>query len=120
MKRTLFIFTIAAIVAVSNSSCKKLDHQCMKAEVIGKIRTAGGGLAVSLKRNYKQTVFWKGKKHVIELLNIPVELKKPGSKFYFTSRIATANDKGPITADGDESIKLVLFGEKFDQSTCPK
>lgn len=102
-----------------NFSCKKINTDCMKGTVIGKIRSAGGGLAVSLDKNYKGAVNWKGEKNVIELLNIPDELKISGTELYFSSRKATFSEHGSVTADGHEGIQLVLYGLEIKDDGCP-
>lgn len=91
----------------------------MQGIVIGKIRSAGGGWAVSLKKNYKGAVNWKEYKNVVEVLNIPEDLKVEGATLYFSSREATTEEQGPVTADGDETIKRVLYGLEFSATECP-
>ncbi len=91
----------------------------MTGTIIGKIRSNGGGLAVSLDQNYKGSVKWQENKNVVELLNIPQQFMNPGTTIYFSSRAATTEEQGVITADGDESIKLVLYGLEFSNGECP-
>jgi hypothetical protein len=90
----------------------------MEGTVIGKIRSGGGGLAVSLDRNYKKSVSWQNHQNVVEVLNIPESLNKGGTTVYFTSRIATEEEKGLITSDGDETIDLVVYGTEFNEEGC--
>jgi hypothetical protein len=116
--KTVNFFLILPLIVLS-FSCKKINTDCMKGTVIGKIRSDGGGLAVSLDKNYKGSVNWKDEKNVIELLNIPDEWKTPGTVIYFSSRKATASEQGAITADGDESIQLVLYGLEIRDNGCP-
>ena len=118
MKKLTF-FLISIILIGITPACKKVDYECMKGAVIGKIRSSGGGLAVELDKNYKGSVKWQGHKNVIELLNMPEEYSSPGTTFYFKSRSSNSSEQGPITADGDESIPLVLFGEEFSKNQCP-
>lgn len=117
--RKITIFLVSIILIGMIQSCKKVNHECMKGTVIGKIRSAGGGLAVELDKKYKGTVKWQGYKNVIELLNIPEEYKSSGTTFYFKSRNINSSDNLFVTADGDESIKLVLYGEQFSIYECP-
>ncbi|SFT35060.1 hypothetical protein SAMN05216474_0039 [Lishizhenia tianjinensis] len=91
----------------------------MQGTVIGKIRSSGGGLAVSLHKHYHKAVKWQGHKNVIELLNIPEDMQLEGTTIYFKSRIATTEEQGIITADGEESLKLVLYGKNFSIDACP-
>lgn len=91
----------------------------MMGETIGTIRSLGGGIAVKLDKNYKGAVKWQGDKNVIELMNIPDEYKTPGSVFYFSSRTKEEGEFYIISADGDESIDLILYGTKFSSSECP-
>lgn len=101
------------------ASCEKVNNSCMHGTVLGKIRSEGGGLAVSLDKKYQGAVSWQYSKNVIELLNISPEYREPGTKIYFSSRIASEEEQGVVTADGDESIDLVLYGTKFSHSECP-
>lgn len=94
------------------------EELCIKGEVIGKIRTAGGGLAVSLDEPREGAVTWQGEENVIELLNIPVELTFPGTVIYFEAREAKQSEQGPISADGEETINLLLFGTYFSDVGC--
>ena len=114
-----FILSIILILPLAITSCKKEKALCMKGTVIGKIRSGGGGLALSLDKNYTGAVKWNDEKNVIELLNIPTELKLPGTIIYFSSREATDEEQGIITADGDESIKTILYGMEFNTTECP-
>jgi hypothetical protein len=100
-------------------SCEKVNNSCMQGTVIGKIRSGGGGLAVSLDGKHEDAVSWQYSENVIELLNIPEEYQAPGTKVYFSSRTATTEEKGVITTDGDETIDLVLYGTKFSDDGCP-
>lgn len=53
---------------------------------------------------------WRGYGNVIEALNIPHHLYEPGKRIYFTARFATEEEKVfPITADGDESAKPLVY-----------
>lgn len=118
MKKNIFVLFSIVLIGITQG-CKKVDYECMKGTVIGKIRSSGGGLAVELDKNFKGSVKWQGHKNVIEVLNIPVEYSSSGTTFYFKSRNSNSSEQGPITADGDESIKLVLFGEVFSKIQCP-
>ncbi|ELR73796.1 hypothetical protein C900_01406 [Fulvivirga imtechensis AK7] len=117
---------IFVIVLLALMSCSSDDddgdlarYDCLKGETIGKIRSSGGGLAVSLEDPIPLSVTWQGHANVVELLNIPVDFRKEGDEFYFSAREASEAERGPITADGDETIELILYGQKFDDSSCP-
>ena len=92
---------------------------CHEGTVVGKIRTVGGGLAVSMEdatfSNYKG----RGFKNVIEAVNISHDLYKPGDKIYFTARRATKEEQVfAISADGDESEKPIVFVEWVSTTMC--
>lgn len=113
------VYILSILLFLSFYSCKKIDATCMQGNVVGKIRSSGGGLAVTLNKKYKNTVHWKGHKNIVEVLNIPLDMSEEGTTIYFTSRIATTVEQGPISADGDEGIKLVLYGKEFNKNVCP-
>lgn len=115
--KAIIIFTA---LLLGFSSCKKVDCDCMHGKVIGQIRSSGGGLAVQLDKKYRGTVEWQGRKNVIELLNIPSHLKASGNTFYFKSHLIDASERGNITADGDESLKTILYGDAFSIDKCPE
>ena len=94
------------------------EYACLEGEVLGKIRTGGGGLAVALKNDINGTVTWKDHQNVVEVLNIPVEFTIEGTTIYFSAREALEGERGPITSDGDESIELVLSGTDFSDRSC--
>lgn len=103
-------------------SCEEEDisveYPCMQGEVLGKIRTGGGGLAVSITGPLDGAVTWKDRDNVIELLNIPVEHTVEGTIIYFNARKAKEGERGPITSDGDETIELILYGKEFSNQGC--
>ncbi|MGK7391105.1 MAG: hypothetical protein ACNS60_12170 [Candidatus Cyclobacteriaceae bacterium M2_1C_046] len=95
-----------------------LEFPCMEGEVIGKIRTGGGGLAVSLSTPIDGAVTWQDRDNVVEVLNIPVQLTVEGTTIFFTAREAREGERGPITSDGDETIQMVLYGKEFSDRGC--
>ena len=114
----LFIAAMAFASCVSHD-VNDDDPECLRGETIGKIRSSGGGLAVKLDKPIPGVVQWQGHNNVVELQNMPSGFMKAGSRFYFSSREALPGEQGPITADGDETIELVLFGVSFKESGCP-
>ncbi|MGJ3235265.1 hypothetical protein [Marivirga sp.] len=118
MKKTI-ILLLGFSILVFLTGCEDVEFQCLSGEVIGKIRSSGGGLAVSLDQDHEQAVSWQGEKNVIVLLNIPDNYQSSGTTIFFTSRPATVKEKGHITDDGDESIELVLYGLEFNDNECP-
>lgn len=123
MKKCSFLFLFPLLLVLL--SCARNEaitptYSCLNVEVIGKIRSGGGGLAVKLEHPLPGAVRWQGHERVVELLNIPAELSEPGSTFYINARLATEEEKGIITADGNESITLILFGTDFGHTACEK
>jgi hypothetical protein len=116
------IITLTFVLAACDDTDEEpyvLNFACMKGEVIGSIRSAGGGLAVSLDKPYQGAVTWQGRNNVIELCNIPEGFQPAGTIIYFSSRRLAAGECGPVTADGDESIQTALYGETFSSTGCP-
>ena len=118
--KTIFILALLGLAACSSDDDGDLArYDCLKGETIGKIRSSGGGLAVSLEEQIPLSVTWQGRANVVELLNMPGEFKDEGDEFYFSARQASETERGPITADGNETISLILYGLEFDASSCP-
>ena len=92
---------------------------CYQGTVIGKIRSGGGGLAVSLNSTEFGAHQWRGYNNVVEALNL--NLVYPiGSKIYFKARAATDQEKMfIITADGDESAKPIIYVTVVSTESCP-
>lgn len=112
-------FLLLALIT-TNCANESFDTQfCYEGTVIGQIRSAGGGVAVSMETSALSTHEWKGFQHVIEALNIPRDFWVPGQKIYFTARPGTADEKGYISADGDESAKPIMFVIAFSTLECP-
>lgn len=120
--RSFFLFYLLMMMLLSCARDEPIipTYSCLHVEVIGKIRSAGGGLAVKLEHPLPGAVRWQGHEWVVELLNIPAELSDPGSAFYVNARLATVAEQGIVTADGNESIALVLFGTDFGNAACEK
>lgn len=119
-KPLLFLLLLFLLLSCNRDEVISPHYNCLKVEVIGKIRSAGGGLAVKLEEPLPDAVHWQGHEQVVELLNIPQELSAPGSIFYVNARLAKEEERGVITADGDESISLLLYGLDFGHTACEK
>lgn len=117
MKASLFLCIVLVMAACSDNAV--YVPKCHKGTVIGKIRSAGGGVAVSMENAMLSNHKWKGHKHVIEALNVPVEYRKPGQVIYFTARPGTVEEQGPYTADGDESDKPLIYVLSLGVEGCP-
>ncbi|MEX2232551.1 MAG: hypothetical protein WD824_10345 [Cyclobacteriaceae bacterium] len=113
----------ALLLALIISSCEDDSpnpQTCHEGLIIGRIRSGGGGWAVSVTGPGLSTHEWNGFKNVVEALNIPGNLKQPGLKLYFFSRPPTQNEKiYIITADGDESAKPLIYVIAISSVTCP-
>ena len=102
-------------------SCQKadpqLEPQCYQGTVIGKIRSNGGGLAVSVSSTAFGTHHWRGYTNVVEALNL--DNYSSGTKIFFEARAATGQEKTyVITADGDESAKPVIYITQVNTKGC--
>lgn len=117
-----FSILIMMIIPLAFFACDEeeitVEYPCLEGEVIGKIRTGGGGLAVALSSSIDGSVIWKDRDDVIEVINIPVEFTVEGTKIFFTARKAHEGEQGPITADGEETIQLILYGKQFTDKGC--
>lgn len=101
---------------IDNSVELRLCHEGI---VVGKIRSAGGGIAVSMTNSTFSNRHWRGHKNVVEALNVPAHLYKPGEKIYFTAHRATPREQtSVISADGDESEKPIVFLEQVSTTGC--
>ena len=117
-KIELLLLCIILIVAgcVDDSVESRICHEGI---VLGKIRSAGGGIAVSMTDSSFSTHRWRGHNNVIEAINIPADIYKPGEKIYFTARRAsTCEQTFAISTDGDESEKPVVFVEQVSTTKC--
>lgn len=119
-KLLFFLPILFMMLSCSDNEAIIPGYNCLQVEVIGKIRSAGGGLAVKLEHPFPNTIRWQGHENIAELLNIPAELSAPGSIFYVNARLATEDERGIVTADGDESIRLLLYGLDFAHTACEK
>ena len=116
----LLSFIILSAVLMGCADDEVLPQaSCIEGEVIGKIRSAGGGVAVALQEPMEGTVKWQDHENVIELLNVPIEFTFKGTYIYFKGREAKEGERGPISSDGDESIDLILYGTDISNIGCP-
>lgn len=121
MKTTLlFIFLLLSLISINCTDDSMDVQRCYEGTVIGKIRSAGGGVAVNMETPGLSTHEWNGFQHVVEALNIPRDFWVPGQKLYFTARPATREEQGPVTADGNESVKPLIFVITFSTVDCPE
>jgi hypothetical protein len=114
---------VLLLLTCLSSGC--VDHSieqeiCYQGIVLGKIRSAGGGIAVSMEDITFSTHQWRGYQNVIEALNVPLDAYKTGEKIYFTDRTATHDEQVfPISADGDESNKPIVYLLEISSINCP-
>lgn len=110
------------LLAVTFSSCKDEEQDyslCQQGTIIGKIRSGGGGPAVSVNSTVFGKHSWRGYNNVVEALNLKQNYAS-GTKIYFKARPATEEEKSYIiTADGDESAKPVIFVTAVSTDRCP-
>ena len=116
--RTIFLYFLCAITTFSCSDDPAESAGCHEGVVIGKIRSAGGGIAVSMSDATLSSHEWNGYNNVIEALNIPHDLT-PGTKVYIFGRRATQEESQfVITADGAESNKPLIFALEYSTVGC--
>lgn len=110
------------LLAVTFSSCKDEEQDyslCQQGTIIGRIRSGGGGPAVSVNSTVFGKHSWRGYNNVVEALNLKQNYAS-GTKIYFKARPATEEEKSYIiTADGDESAKPVIFVTAVSTDRCP-
>lgn len=110
------------LFAVTFSSCKDDEQDyslCQQGTIIGRIRSGGGGPAVSVKSSVFGKHSWRGYNNVVEALNFKQNYAS-GTKIYFKARPATQEEKTyVITADGDESAKPIIFVTAVSTESCP-
>lgn len=101
-------------------SCQEQEAPaCYEGTVIGRIRSGGGGPAVSVNSTAFGSHEWGGYQNVVEALNLGFDFA-PGSKIYFQARPATEQERSyPVTADGNESAKPVIFVTAVSTESCP-
>lgn len=103
-------------------SCDQETEQrsaCHGGTIMGRIRGAGGGVAVSVDDASFGNHSWHNASNVVELLNVPDSLWVPGLRVYFIARPATETEAGfPKSADGDESDKPLLFAIGYSLDGC--
>lgn len=121
MKAYVLILLMLFSIAVS---CKKESsnpqNKCYSGTVIGKIRSSGGGPAISMDDPFLSTHEWKGFKNVVEALNVPDSLWQNGKKVFLICRQPTESERNyPISSNGNESAKPLIFVLKISTTKCP-
>ncbi|MCB9032451.1 MAG: hypothetical protein H6553_01285 [Chitinophagales bacterium] len=105
MKKVLYLLLILLTV-----SCTKENSTITYyGTVIGKFRSWGGGIGVSMNSNTYSNVSYKGYNHVVEALNIPIDLPE-NTVIKFTARKATESESiFPMSADGFEGSPIIYI-----------
>jgi len=110
------------LFALTLSSCKEDEPDysvCQQGTIIGRIRSGGGGPAVSVNSSVFGKHSWGGYSNVVEALNLKQNFAS-GTKVYFKARPATQEEKAyAITADGAESAKPIIFVTAVSTDACP-
>lgn len=120
MYKTISIFILSAILfSCNDDEILPQENNCIEGEVVGKIRSAGGGIAVALTEPMPGSVTWKEHENVIEVLNVPIEFTFEGTPLYFKGREAKEGEQGPISSDGDESLQVVFYSTEVSNIGCP-
>ena len=117
--KAMIAFLLLALVTLRCSDDSDTPLVCHEGIIIGKIRSTGGGIAVSMKDSTLSTHEWNGFDNVIEALNIPHELDS-GEIIYFFARPASEDESTfTVLTDGDESNKPIIFILEFSSTRCP-
>ena len=121
MKTNILAFLLLATISVGcNKESSDPQAKCHEGIVIGEIRSNGGGVAISMNDSDLSTHEWNGFKNVIEALNVPDSLWQDGKKVFLICRQPTESEKVyPISSDGDESAKPIVYVLKISTIKCP-
>lgn len=85
-----------------------------------KIRSGGGGVAISVNDDSFGSHNCSRYKNFIEALNVPDTLWVTGKRLFFLARPATEAEKNfIITADGAESKKPIIYVTKITEEGRP-
>lgn len=103
-------------------SCTSQDDPpfgCHSGTILGRIRGAGGGVAVSLDDTSFGNHSWHSASNVVEALHVPDSLWVNGLRIYFIARHATEAEAAfPKSADGNESDKPLIFVTAYSLTNC--
>lgn len=121
MKNYVKIVSLLLLILPGNGCTKDSpEDSCFHGIVLGKIRSGGGGVAISMFESDFSNHIWHDYNHVVEALNIPRDQWTPGKTIYFIARNITDEEKSfIITADGDESEKPIIYVLKYSFNGCP-
>lgn len=120
----IIILLAGMIIILAMFSCRETDQHllpdCYQGTVIGKIRSGGGGLAVSVTSTDFGMHQWRGYNNVVEAINLKFNYSA-GTRIYFKARASTNEEKMYIiTADGDESAKPRIYITGVSTQMCPE
>lgn len=119
MKNIVLLFLCIILIVAGCVDDSVESRICHEGIILGKIRSAGGGIAVSMTDSSFSTHRWQGHNNVVEAINIPVDLYTAGDRVYFNARPATTREQTfAISTDGDESEKPVVFVEQVSTTKC--
>jgi hypothetical protein len=114
-------FCFSVLIASSCSDENPADQQikCVKATVIGKFASAGGGVALSLNKpafnaEKVRTIFndQKAYSNVVQAFGLEEQYNAIGTIIYITARAATGEDMAnfpPISADGTPAASSIVI-----------
>ena len=119
--KTIILVLLSGLIFSTCADDPVSSEICHEGVVIGKIRSSGGGIAVSMKDSRLSDHNWNGFDNVVEALNIPETLGVSGKTIYFFARPATDNEKWfAVSADGAESAKPIIFVLEVSSYKCPE
>lgn len=105
MKKMLYLVLILFAV----SCTKENDTITYQGTVIGKFRAWGGGIGVSMNSNVYSNISYKGYNHVVEALNIPIDLPD-NTIIEFKARKATESEMSFAKSDdGFEGSPIIYI-----------
>lgn len=114
------IIRLLVVLLIAGCTKDSPEEGCYHGIVLGKIRSGGGGVAISMFESDFSNHIWHDYNHVVEALNIPRDQWTPGKTIYFIARNVTEEEKSFfITADGDESAKPIIYVLKYSFNGCP-
>lgn len=106
MKKFIYLLLVLTLFSCSKEIQKTSSYEGI---VIGKFRSWGGGIGLSMNDNTFSNITYNGNNHVVEALNIPTSLPN-FAIVKFNARVATDKEKTfAISADGFEGAPIIFI-----------
>ena len=81
MKNIVLLFLCIILIVAGCVDDSVESRICHEGIILGKIRSAGGGIAVSMTDSSFSTHRWQEHNNVVEATNVPADLYMPGEKY---------------------------------------